>query len=214
MAEFKEKKGLFGRFIDIISGKPAEDETNKKVEVKKSPPLVIDEEEGFDLGFVKRFTHSGGKFLYCDDENEAYTYIRLIMEESGLGKVYCKNENLISILRKANVEISEDFLDSDAFCSECEYLVAFNGGIMLSANQLKGKTLEQLPETFITIARTSQITDKLRTALAGIRVKYQDNLPSQITTIKGPIKLDDIEENDTGKICSKEIYLLLLEDQL
>lgn len=85
---------------------------------------------------------------------------------------------------------------------------------MLSANQLKGKTLEELPETFITIARTSQITDKLRTALAGIRVKYHNNLPSQITTIKGPIKLDDIEENDTGKICSKEIYLLLLEDQL
>ncbi len=213
MAEFKEKKGLFGRFIDIISGKPAEVEAKKETE-PQSPPLIVDEEEGFDLGFVKRFTHSGGKFLYCDDENEAYTYIRLIMEESGLGKVYCKNENLSSILRRADVEISENFSDSDAFCSECEYLVAFNGGIMLSANQLRGRTLEELPETFITIARTSQITDKLRSALAGIRVKYQNNLPSQITTIKGPIKFDDIDENDAGKICNKEIYLLLLEDQL
>lgn len=213
MAEFKDKKGLFGRFIDIISGKPTDDETKKKAEAK-NPPLIINEEEGFDLGFVKRFTHSGGKFLYCDDENEAYTYIRLIMEESGLGKVYCKNENLRSILRRANVDISENFAGADAFCSECEYLVAFNGGIMLSANQLKGKTLEELPETFITIARTSQITDKLRNALAGIRVKYHNNLPSQITTIKGPIKFDDFDENDVGKICNKEIYLLLLEDQL
>lgn len=213
MAEFKEKKGLFGRFIDILSGKPSEEETKKKNETEIKA-LNVDDDEGFDLGFVKRFTHSGGKFLYCDDENEAYTYIRLIMEESGLGKVYCKNENLISILRKANVEISDSFLDADAFCSECEYLVAFNGGIMLSENQLKGKKLEELPETFITLARTSQITDKLRTALAGIRVKYQNNLPSQITTIKGPIKFDDLDENDMGKICNKEIYLLLLEDQV
>lgn len=213
MAEFKEKKGLFGRFIDILSGKPSEEETKKKNETEIKA-LNVDDDEGFDLGFVKRFTNSGGKFLYCDDENEAYTYIRLIMEESGLGKVYCKNENLISILRKANVEISDSFLDADAFCSECEYLVAFNGGIMLSENQLKGKKLEELPETFITLARTSQITDKLRTALAGIRVKYQNNLPSQITTIKGPIKFDDLDENDMGKICNKEIYLLLLEDQV
>jgi L-lactate utilization protein LutB len=213
MAEFKDKKGLFGRFIDIISGKPADEETKKKTE-PQSPLLIIDDEEGFDLGFVKRFTHSGGKFLYCDDESEAYTYIRQIMEESGLEKIYCKNENLRSILRKANVDITEDFIDSDAFCSECEYLVAFNGGIMLSANQLKGKTLEELPETFITIAKTSQITDKLRSALAGIRVKYHNNLPSQITTIKGPIKFDDIDENEVAKICNKEIYLLLLEDQL
>jgi L-lactate utilization protein LutB len=213
MADFKEKKGLVGRFIEILSGKPAEDKTKTKVKAH-SKALIIDDDEGFDLGFVKRFTHSGGKFLYCDDENEAYTYIRLIMEESGLGKVYCKNENLISILRKADVEISEDLKSTDAFCSEAEYLVASNGGIMLSANQLKGKTLEELPETFITIAKTSQITDKLRTALTGIRVKYQNNLPSQITTIKGPIKFDDIEEADIGKICNKEIYLLLLEDQL
>jgi L-lactate utilization protein LutB len=188
MAEFKEKKGLISRFMDILSGKPAEDKakTKDKAQVKA---LVIDDDEGFDLGFVKRFTHSGGKFLYCDDENEAYTYIRLIMEESGLG-------------------------ETDAFCSEAECLVASNGGIMLSANQLRGKTLEELPDTFITIAKTSQITDKLRNALKGIRVKYQNDIPSQITTIKGPIQFNYIDENDMSNICNKEIYLLLLEDQL
>jgi L-lactate utilization protein LutB len=213
MAEFKEKKGLISRFMDILSGKPAEDKakTKNKAQVKA---LVIDDDEGFDLGFVKRFTHSGGKFLYCDDENEAYTYIRLIMEESGLGKVYCKNENLISILRKADVEISDELGETDAFCSEAECLVASNGGIMLSANQLRGKTLEELPDTFITIAKTSQITDKLRNALKGIRVKYQNDIPSQITTIKGPIQFNYIDENDMSNICNKEIYLLLLEDQL
>jgi L-lactate utilization protein LutC len=92
--------------------------------------------------------------------------------------------------------------------------VSFNGGIMISANQLHGKKLEDLPETLITIGRTSQITDNLRSALAGIRMRYKNNLPSQITTIKGPKKVENLEENDQGKICNKEIYLLLLEDQL
>lgn len=212
MAEQKSKKGIFGRFMDILSGKPEEEGQEHKPEVANDfAPL---ESEPTDLSFVKKFTSSGGKFLYCEDEKEAYNYIRMIMEESGLHQVYCRDANLISILRKAGVEVNDNLAQCDSFCSNCEYLVSFNGGIMISANQLQGKKLDELPETFITIAKTSQITDNLRSALAGIRIKYQNNLPSQITTIKGPKKVEEIEENDLAKICNKEIYLLLLEDQV
>lgn len=212
MAEQKSKKGIFGRFIDILSGKPEEEQEPQSNEAPSS--FAPQESEPTDLSFVKKFTSSGGKFLYCEDEGEAYNYIRLIMQESGLHKVYCKDPNLISILRKAGVDVQDQLNDCDSFCSNCEYLVSFNGGIMISANQLQGKKLDELPDTFITIGKTSQITDNLRSALAGIRIKYQNNLPSQITTIKGPKKVEEIEENDLAKICNKEIYLLLLEDQL
>ncbi len=213
MAEQKSKKGFFGRFMDILSGKPEEDKNEAPTEQSANSFAPADSEPT-DLSFVKKFTSSGGKFLYCEDESEAYNYIRMIMEESGLHQVYCRDANLISILRKAGVEVNDNLANSDSFCSDCEYLVSFNGGIMISANQLQGKKLDELPETFITIGRTSQITDNLRSALAGIRIKYQNNLPSQITTIKGPKKVEEIEENDLAKICNKEIYLLLLEDQL
>lgn len=214
MAE-KTKKGLFGRFLDVIAGRPTEEK-----ESKDSGKPIIDfnsaESDPTDLEFVKKFTSSGGKFLYCEDEGEAYHFLSQIMEESGLHQVYCTNDNLNSILRKAQVNISEtDWQSSDAFCTSCEYLVSFNGGIMISENQLHGKKLDDLPETFIAIGRTSQIVENLRAALAGIRIHYQNNLPSQITTIKGPKKVEHLdEENDQGKICNKEIYLLLLEDQL
>ncbi|WP_421754719.1 LUD domain-containing protein [Croceimicrobium sp.] len=214
MAEQKSKKGLLGRFMDILSGRPTENSQTEELD-KPVIEFTAEESDPTDLGFVKKFTASGGKFLYCEDEGEAFHFLRQIMEESGLGQVYCTDPNLISILRKAEVNVHEnDWTNSDAFCTSCEYLVSFNGGIMISANQLHGKKLEDLPETFITIGRTSQITDNLRSALAGIRVRYKNNLPSQITTIKGPKKVENLEENDQGKICNKEIYLLLLEDQL
>jgi L-lactate utilization protein LutB len=214
MADQKSKKGFLGRFMDILSGRPS----TESEPIEKDPQVIefpSDESDPTDLGFVRKFTASGGKFLYCEDESEAYQYLSSIMQESGLGKVYCIDENLNSILRKAQIDVDlEDWQNSDAFCTSCEYLVSFNGGIMISANQLHGKKLEDLPETLITIGRTSQITDNLRSALAGIRMRYKNNLPSQITTIKGPKKVENLEENDQGKICNKEIYLLLLEDQL
>lgn len=200
--------------MDILSGRPTSD-----LEASKADRQVIEfpreENDPTDLSFVRKFTASGGKFLYCEDEREAYQYLIQIMDESGIHRVYCHDQNLISILRKAQIEVDEvNWTKTEAFCTSCEYLVSFNGGIMISANQLHGKKLEDLPETFITIGRTSQITDNLRSALAGIRLRYQNNLPSQITTIKGPKKVENLEENDQGKVCNKEIYLLLLEDQL
>lgn len=215
MAEQKSNKGFFSRFLDVLTGKPNEESQESKTE-KPVIDFASAEADPTDLEFVKKFTASGGKFLYCEDEGEAYHYLGQIMAESGLNMVYCTNPNLNSILRKAQVELSEtDWQNSDAFCTSCEYLVSFNGGIMISENQLHGKKLDDLPETFIAIGRTSQIKENLRAALAGIRFRYLNNLPSQITTIKGPKKVEGLEEeNSQGKICNKEIYLLLLEDQL
>lgn len=215
MAEQKTKKGFFGRVLDVISGKPSDE----SAPLKSGKPIIdfaTADSDPTDLEFVKKFTSSGGKFLYCIDESEAYQYLHQIMEESGLEQVFSTDANLNSILKKANVNISEDdWQNSDAFCTSCEYLVSFNGGIMISENQLHGKKLEDLPETFIAIGKTSQIVENLRTALAGIRFRYKNNLPSQITTIKGPKKVEGLdEENSQGKVCNKEIYLLLLEDQL
>jgi len=135
------------------------------------------------------------------------------MEESGLTEIYCQDTFLRGLLQQGQANITEDLAKADAFCSVCEYLVSFNGGIMFTAKQTKERKLNELPETFITIAYTSQITANLRSALSGIRAKYQGDIPSQITTIRGPKKLDDIEDSPGSNVCNKEIYLLLLEDQ-
>lgn len=210
MAENTKKPGFFGKFLNVLSGKPGDTEADKPEENLFSES----NRDPLDLSFVKNFTASGGKFLYCEKENDAYEYLQQITRESGLEVLFCKDPNVKSILSKAGLRnITEDVKDADAFCSSCEYLISFNGGIMITARQTMGKKLSELPDTFITVARTSQIMENLRAGLTGIRNRYQGDIPSQITTIKGPIK-DAASDEAGSSTCNKEIYLLLLEDQI
>lgn len=210
MSEAKKPNGLWGKLKTALgaksSEKPEEDDDKGLYSPQKSEPV--------DLLFVKKFTASGGKFLYCEKESDAYDFIADISRESAVRRLYCDDPSLRSILSKAGFrDLATHVEQADAFCSTCEYLVSFNGGIMITARQTKGKKLSELPETFITFARTSQIVPNLRAALTGIRTKYQSEIPSQITTIKGPLEGKDTDETDS-KLCKKEIYLLLLEDQV
>ena len=209
MAESK-KTGFFGKFLNVLSGRP--DETSGKQESEGL--FNSSKKEPVDLSFVKNFTASGGKFLYCETEKDAYDFLTQIAKESQLTSIFCAENNLQSILTKSGLKVhSEDIHNADAFCSSCEYLISFNGGIMITARQTLGKKLSELPETFITVARTSQIVENLRSGLTGIRSKYHGDIPSQITTLKGPIKASANDEAG-GSTCNKEVYLLLLEDQL
>lgn len=210
MSEAKKPSGLWEKLKSALSGQPNE----KPQEVKAKGLYSPQKSEPVDLLFVKKFTASGGKFLYCEKESDAYQFLADITRESALHRLYCDDPSLRSILSKAGFRDLADHVErADAFCSTCEYLVSFNGGIMITARQTKGKKLSELPETFITFARTSQIVPNLRAALTGIRTKYQSEIPSQITTIKGPIEGSDPDDTDS-KLCKKEIYLLLLEDQV
>lgn len=211
MAENTKKPGLLGKFLNVLSGKPT---THTPSEKPEEDLFSENKNESTDLSFVKNFTASGGKFLYCEKEKDAYEYLLRIIRESGIHSVFCQDPSIRSILSKAGIKnLTEDIKEADAFCSSCEYLISFNGGIMITARQTLGKKLAELPEIFITVAHTSQIMGNLREGLTGIRNKYKGDIPSQITTIKGPIK-DAANDDGGGNTCNKEIYLLLLEDQL
>ncbi len=208
MEESKKKTGFLGKVLKVLSGKPLDEDDSPS----ESASLNSPQREPVDLSFVKNFTASGGKFLYCEKERDAYTFLKEIAQETGISNIYCQEENFKSILNKAGFKDLADRVEaSDAFASSCEYLVSFNGGIMITAKQTKGKKLSELPDIFITLAHTSQIVENLRSALTGIRNKYQGDIPSQITTIKG--HEDDDDDEASSQICKKDIYLLLLEDQ-
>lgn len=210
MEDAKKNSGLLKKFLRILSGKP--DPSSEEEETKS--PYTPSQKEPVDLSFVKNFTASGGKFLYCEKEEDAYQYLNKIKSESGIDKLFCAEENLCSILEKASFGANtKNLAEADAFTCSCEYLISYNGGIMISARQTMGKKLSELPDTFITFARTSQIVENLRAGLTGIREKHKGDIPSQITTIRGP-QVTESDEAAGGQICKKEIYLLLVEDQL
>lgn len=213
MEKSNKKKGFIGKVFSVLSGKPEEHPEGSTTSLKGR--FAPKSKEPMDLAFVKNFTASGGKFLYCESEEDAYTFLSEIVKESGISLIFCENANLQSILSKAGLNYTSENLNaSDSFCTNCESLISFNGGIMISENQTRGKKLSELPETFITIAKTSQIVENLRSGLTGIRERYKQTIPAQITTIKGPLKETDIPSTPAANTCTKDIYLLLLEDQL
>jgi Uncharacterized conserved protein len=208
-------KGVLGRFFDLLSGKPEEEDGEQSPGREPTPGLHAPTVEGpKDLLFVQNFTRNGGRFLYCDEAEEVYRFLALIASESGIDKMLCFDPAMQSILHKFGglTLFSKETEKCDAFFLGCEFLVSFNGGIMISDRQTLERKLEDLPPVFVVLARTSQLTDNLSSGLTGIRMRYAGNLPSQITTIKGPREAEKVEGN-APQACRKEIYLLLLEDQ-
>ena len=63
------------------------------------------------------------------------------------------------------------------------------------------------------MARTSQLSETLSKGLEGIRIKYSNNLPSNITSIKNFNKEEGEDLNFlTYGSSAKNLYLILLED--
>ena len=55
---------------------------------------------------------------------------------------------------------------------------------MVSANQIESHKIKDLPNNIIVLAKTSQLSQTVSKGLEGIRYKYSNNLPSNITSIK------------------------------
>ena len=63
------------------------------------------------------------------------------------------------------------------------------------------------------MAKTSQLSETLSKGLEGIRIKYSNNLPSNITSIKNFNKDGGEDLNFlTYGSSAKNLYLILLED--
>ena len=95
--------------------------------------------------------------------------------------------------------------------STCEYLIANDGSILISSNQIAEKKLNELPKNFSVFATTSQIVKTMGEGLHGIKAKNNKNIPTNITTIKHFKAAEDDNFLSYGS-SSKNLYLLLLED--
>ena len=104
-------------------------------------------------------------------------------------------------------------LNSVIFITDCEFLVAKDGSILVSANQIESHKIKDLPNNIIVLAKTSQLSQTVSKGLEGIRYKYSNNLPSNITSIKNFKRGKDEDLNFlTYGSSAKNLYLILLEN--
>ena len=201
--------GLFGKLFS--GGKKKVSKETVETRGVHMPDLNIPVDEKFTIHFKK----NGGKFLYCDSSKEVSEALRNIIEENGWEKepFFILNPMLKDKFGKENIEFTDVASKSQVFFTTCEHLVAHNGSILVSSNQLQEKKLHEVPENVIVYATTSQLVDTIGEGLKIIKKKYKSGIPANITTIKHfQSTADNADDFLSYGSSSKHLYLLLLED--
>ena len=201
--------GLFGKLFS--GGKKKVSKETVETRGVHMPDINIPVDEKFTIHFKK----NGGKFLYCDSFKEVTEALKNIVEENGWENepFFILNPLLKDKFAKENIKFTDKASSSNVFFTTCEHLVAHNGSILVSSNQLQEKKLHEVPENVIVFATTSQLVDTIGEGLKIIKKKYKNGIPANITTIKHFQSTADNEDDFlTYGSSSKHLYLLLLED--
>lgn len=163
--------------------------------------------------FVHNFLKKGGKFLYCVKNTEVIENLKNVLSENNWNELFLLNKNLENFLTEEVVKITTKFSDETPVFTTCEHLIADNGDILFSSNQLGSTRLSDFPKNFIIYATTSQIVKNSGQGLTGIKMNHKLDLPTNISAIKNyDINKSDDNFLNYGNNNSKNLYLLLLED--
>lgn len=189
---------------------------NEKQEVEEDYKYLPKKDELVEERFTKNFSENGGKFLYASNKEECVDFFQKIIEENDWNEksILCFDEKILNdFFYDFSIDSNKSNLNSNLLITSCEFLVAKDGSILVSANQIKSYKVKDIPSNIIVLAKTSQLSETVSKGLEGIRIKYSNNLPSNITSIKN----FNCEENEklnflTYGTSSKNLYLILLED--
>jgi hypothetical protein len=198
---------LFRKFFG--TGNDASDEESQS-EFNNTPSsfslLPVDEK------FTYNFKKNGGKFLYCENLNEVKDQFLNILEENDWFEceALCYEPKLYSMLDENKLLYDKPNNPKFLFAS-CENLIADEGSVLFSSNQIKQNKPNDLPINIIILATTSQILETKSDGLRVIKKKYDKDYPTNITTIKYFEKAKDEDFLQYGST-AKNLYLLLLED--
>lgn len=191
---------LFKRIVSKLTNQPEEEE-------KQSLEKLGDSLKNADLDykFAQLFTHSGGFFNYCADEAEALQTLNQIIKIEGIHNLFCWDKELQNFLNVVKTSYTLELEPSnDAAFITCEYLIAYDGRIMLSHNNILHYHSSRLPDKIIIIANVSQIVNNLNDAMG--KIKRNGNIKN-LTSISGSQSKMDSSSNSNTKL-----FLLLLED--
>jgi LUD domain len=194
---------IFGSSSDAVS------ESNEN---NYNPFQDIHSQLPVDEQFTHNFKKNGGKFLYCENIAELNEQFENILEENDWfeSEALCLESRLFNMLDDNNISRANITKPSFLLAS-CENLIAEEGSILFSSNQIKQHKPNDLPDNIVLIATTSQIIVSKSDGLREIKKRYTTDYPTNITTIK---YFEKVKEEDFLHYGSspKNVYLLLLED--
>lgn len=138
-----------------------------------------------------------GQCIVCENEAEVYTRLKSLVDKSGFPLVFCRDAYLTAQLQMYEIPVSQDesdFADMQAGITGCEFLVARTGSVVVTSSSPSGRQMNVFPPVHLVIAHVSQLVAYPEDAIAAIREKYGDFLPSTISFVTGPSRTADIEK--------------------
>ena len=125
------------------------------------------EETPIEEGFTLKFTEQGGKFIYCENREESVKVFKNILAENQWidCEMLCLHSKLQEQYLRPSITPTKTNLNARFFLTDCEFLVAHDGSIIMCAKQIANHKLIDLPENFVIIAGTKQLTDTLSEGL-------------------------------------------------
>jgi len=199
-------------FSSLFGGSSKPEKKDEAVRSKYMPAVEVPIEESFTI----KFTKQGGKFIYCESKKESIEAFKNILSENKWDdcEMLCFDSKLQERFVRPSITPTKTNLNARFFLTTCEFLVAHDGSLIMCAEQIANHKLIDLPENFVIIAGTKQLTDTLSEGLKGIKHKYKKNIPINITSIKHFKKTISESKNSflTYGLPIKHVYLILVED--
>lgn len=197
---------LFKKFFGAGNDSSDEEKESEFNNLQASLSAPVDEK------FTFNFKKNGGKFLYCENLDEVKDQFENILEENDWfeSEAICFEPKLFSMLDDNRLNYNNP-ADPKFLLASCENLIAEEGSILFSSNQIKQNKPNDLPVNIVILATTSQILESKSDGLREIKKKYDRNYPTNITTIKYFEKAKEEDFLQYGS-AAKNLYLLLLED--
>jgi len=185
--------------------------------VNFSNPIFQDLTDEKTIVFARKLIEMGGTFVYCENEKRLLENLRILLEKRKWKNYFTLDEKIRVLLEAGQIPSDNDpknFNSLYAGITRCEYLIARFGSVMVSSGLNTGRRMFVFPEVHIVIASASQVVEDLKDAFSGIRNKYPNEIPSQMTVITGPSRTADIEKTLVrGAHGPRELFVFLIDDQ-
>ena len=196
-------------FNNLFKGNPRTNKSKEDQEREQSkfmPKVKVAIEEKFIINFID----NGGKFLYSENYNELNENLSLILKENNWIKedLLIINNKIKSNYKLPNsIKVNQE--NSKCFVTDCENLIANDGSVLISSNQIEEKNLSDFPSNLIILSDTKKFKNNIGEGLAEIKSKSK-KIPSNITTIKN-FHVSQEKDFLSYGTNAKNLYLILLE---
>ena len=196
-------------FNNLFKGNSSRNKSKEDQEREQSkfmPKVKVAIEERFIINFID----NGGKFLYSENYNELNENLSLILKENNWVKedLLITNNKIKSNYKLPNsIKVNQE--NSKCFVTDCENLIADDGSILISSNQIEEKNLSDFPSNLIILSETTKFKNSIGEGLAEIKSKSK-KIPRNITTIKN-FQISQEKDFLSYGTSAKNLYLILLE---